>query len=89
MFYLYILQSLKDKRTYVGHTANIERRFCEHNSGRVPATKNRQPLKMLQVEVYATLGEAKQRELYWKSGAGRNELKEYFKKKYPIPCRPE
>lgn len=80
MFYLYILQSLNDKRTYVGHTAHIERRLCEHNSGRVPATKNRQPLEILKVEVYATLSEAKKRELYWKSGAGRKRLKELFKK---------
>jgi putative endonuclease len=80
MFYLYILQSLKDNRTYVGHTANIERRFCEHNSGRVPATKNRRPLKILKVETCGTLSEAKTRELYWKSGAGRKKLKEFFKK---------
>jgi putative endonuclease len=80
MFYLYILQSLKDKRTYVGHTADIERRLWEHNSGRVLATKNRQPLKILKVETCATLSEAKKRELYWKSGAGRNKLKEFFKK---------
>jgi putative endonuclease len=79
MFYLYILQSLKDRRTYVGHTADIKRRLCEHNSGRVPATKNRQPLKILKFEIHATLNEAKKRELYWKSGAGRRKLKELFK----------
>jgi putative endonuclease len=78
MFFLYILQSLKDKRTYVGHTNNIKRRLCEHNSGRVPATKNRRPLKILKFEVHATLGEAKKREQYWKSGAGRKKLKEFF-----------
>ncbi len=80
MFFLYVLKSLKDKRTYVGHTADIERRLCEHNSGRVPATKNRQPLIILKIETHATLGEAKKRELYWKSGAGRRRLKELFKK---------
>jgi putative endonuclease len=80
MFYLYILQSLKDKRTYVGYTANIERRIYEHNSGRVLATKNRKPLKILKVEIYKTPHEAKKRELYWKSGAGRERLKKFFKK---------
>ena len=79
MFYLYILQSLKDKRTYVGYSSNVHRRFVEHNSGRVPATNNRRPLKVIKVEHIVTLEEAKKRELYWKSGAGRKKLKEFFK----------
>jgi putative endonuclease len=79
MFYLYILQNLKDEKTYVGHTNNIKRRFCEHNSGRVPATENRQPLEILKLEVCVTLDEAKKREPCWKSGAGRKKPKEFFK----------
>ena len=83
MFFLYVLQSLKDKRTYVGHTANMERRLCEHNSGKVLATKSRRPLKILKTEIFKILIEAKKRELYWKSGAGRKKLKEFFKKEIP------
>jgi len=36
----------------------------------VPATPNRRPLKLIFSESFETEKEAKQRELYWKSGAG-------------------
>lgn len=78
MFYVYVLQSLKDKRTYVGYSNDFERRFKEHNSGQVKSTKSRKPFKLLFNEKFKTEQEAKKRELYWKSGAGRRKLKEYF-----------
>ncbi|RJQ26535.1 hypothetical protein C4577_03200 [Candidatus Parcubacteria bacterium] len=43
MYYVYILQSLKDNKTYVGYTDNFERRFEQHNSGRSKSTKHRSP----------------------------------------------
>lgn len=49
MFYVYILQSLKDLRTYVGYSSDIERRIKEHNSGRVKSTKHRKPFKLQSV----------------------------------------
>lgn len=79
MHFIYILQSLKDKRTYVGYTDNVERRLIQHNSGYVRSTKHRIPFKLLFVEEFKTSKEAKRRELYWKSGVGRRKLKEYFK----------
>lgn len=78
MYFVYILQSLKDMRTYVGYTYEINQRLLRHNSGQVEATKNRTPLKLLFTEEFETEQEAKKRELYWKSGAGRRKLKEYF-----------
>jgi len=78
MFYVYILQSLKDGKTYVGYTYEIEQRLKKHNLGQVRSTKYRRPLKLLFVEKFETEKEAKKRELYWKSGAGRRKLKEYF-----------
>jgi putative endonuclease len=75
---VYILQSLKDNRTYVGYTNDFERRFKEHNSGQSKATKYRAPFKLLIKEDYENMAEAKKRELYWKSGAGRKKLREYF-----------
>ncbi len=84
MFYAYILLSLKDNRTYVGHTNNLEKRVVRHNSGFVISTKNRRPFKLLYSEKLLTLKDAKKRETWWKSGAGRNKLKEYFIKGFPI-----
>lgn len=80
MYYVYVLQSLKDKHTYVGYSDNVERRIEEHNNGRSKATKHRRPFQLLFVEEFSTIAEAKKRELYWKSGAGRRELKKYFEK---------
>ena len=80
MFYVYVLQSLADSRTYIGYTDNIERRLNEHNRGRSKATKHRRPFKILFTEEYRTVNEAKDRELWWKSFRGRKKLKEYFTK---------
>ena len=77
---LYVLQSLKDNRTYVGSTTNLEVRLLLHNSGRVKSTKHRIPLKVLFTEEFKTIQKAKKRELYYKSGAGRRRLKQFFEK---------
>ena len=77
---LYVLQSQRDNRTYVGSTDNFERRLLEHNSGRVVSTKHRTPFKVLFTEELETLKEARKRELYYKSGAGRRKLKKLFEK---------
>jgi len=74
----YILQSIKDCRTCVGSTNDFERRFKQHNSGQVKSTKYRIPFKILFIEKFTTLSEARKREVWWKSGAGRRKLKEYF-----------
>ncbi|MEK7449691.1 MAG: GIY-YIG nuclease family protein [Planctomycetota bacterium] len=74
MYYLYILQSEKDKRTYVGFSQNITLRLKQHNAGKVNATKNRCPFQIIYSEKLPTAAEAKQREKYWKTGAGRRKL---------------
>lgn len=78
MYYTYILLSLKDKRTYVGHTKNIKNRLYEHNSGQVSSTKNRKPLRIFHLEKFPTIKEAKNRELWWKTSGGRKEMKKLF-----------
>lgn len=80
MYSVYILQSLKDNKTYVGYTNDFERRFKEHNSGQSKSTKHRNPFKLLFKEEFESISEAKKRELWWKSGVGRKKLKEYFDK---------
>lgn len=78
MHFIYVLQSLKDKQTYVGYTDNVERRLTQHNSGYVKSTKHRIPFKLLFAEEFDTLKKARKRESWYKSGAGRRKLKEYF-----------
>lgn len=75
---LYVLQSLKDNRPYAGSTNNFEKRLLLHNSGRVKSTKHWAPFKILFIEKFASLKEVRKREQYYKSGAGRRKLKDYF-----------
>ena len=77
-YIVYVLESLKDHKTYVGYTHNIEERLQRHNSGQVTATKYRRPLKLMFSEEFPTKKEAKKRELYWKGGGGRGRLKRLF-----------
>lgn len=82
MFYVYVLQSLKDYRTYVGFSDDWKRRLTQHNAGQVKSTKDRRPLKILFIETFEKRTEAMKRELWWKSAAGRRKLKEKFKQSH-------
>lgn len=84
MFVIYILQSLKDGRTYVGFSSDVKKRLTEHNHGAVNATKNRRPFKILFTERAENITQAKKREKYWKSGAGRRKLKSFFENGFPF-----
>ncbi|MBI2591011.1 MAG: GIY-YIG nuclease family protein [Candidatus Blackburnbacteria bacterium] len=78
MYFVYILQSLKDNKTYIGYTDNFERRFEQHNLGKSRSTKYRVPFKLLFKEEFKNSVDAKNREIWWKSGAGRRKLKKCF-----------
>jgi len=78
MFTIYILLSEKIPRTYVGYTDNLEKRLWYHNSGKVKATKSLRPWELIYTESVNSLMGAKLREKYWKSGAGRRNLKKIF-----------
>jgi len=75
MFVIYILSSIMRCRTYVGYSGNIHFRIRDHNSGKVEATKYFRPWKIIYTEYVNSLAEAKNREKYWKSGAGRRNIK--------------
>ncbi len=75
---VYVLQSIRDGKTYVGSTDNFEKRLLQHETGKVIFTKNRRPFHVLFTEEFDTLKKARKRELWYKSGAGRRKLKEYF-----------
>jgi len=76
MYYVYVLKSDKDGRTYVGYTNNLKGRLEKHSSGQVKSTKFRRPLKLMFHEEFNTSVEARERELYWKSGGGRRKLED-------------
>jgi len=47
MYYMYVLQSAKDSKFYIGFTKNLKQRFKEHEKGSVESTKNRRPLNLI------------------------------------------
>jgi putative endonuclease len=64
---VYILHSEKDKQLYTGCTLNLSSRMKRHNSGEVPATKNRRPLTLIHSETYKNKAGAFNREHFLKS----------------------
>ena len=75
MFYIYVLKSLKNGRLYTGSTNNLERRILEHNSGWSKYTKSTGPFELVYGEEYKTKTEAYNRELFLKTGKGREFIK--------------
>ena len=78
MWNVYVLLSLKDKRSYVGSTNALLKRIDEHNRGLVRSTKSRIPFKLVYKEEYDTEQEARKKEKYYKTAAGRRKLKQIF-----------
>ncbi len=64
-----------DDKIYVGSTRKLDSRIKSHNGGKVRTTKSRRPIKLIYTEEYPTYTDARKRELYLKSGTGREWLK--------------
>ena len=78
-FYTYILYSIKDKGLYIGFTNNLKNRLTLHAKGKVIATKNRLPIKLIHYEYFIDRSDAEAREKFLKSGYGRQQLKNILK----------
>ena len=75
--YVYILQSLKDNRYYIGETRNVEERLGSHNLGKQRSTRNRIPFRLILVEEFPNREEALKREKQiksWKGGQAFQKL---------------
>jgi len=79
MFYIYILQSFKNKSLYIGYTNDLRKRFNEHNTGKNIATKPFRPYKLIFYEAFLNKKDAKNREEYLKSGWGFRSIKKMLK----------
>lgn len=71
---LYILQSTKNGRYYVGSTEDIKKRLVKHNNGEVKSTKAYRPWKIVYSESFVTREEAYRRELQVKSWRKREAI---------------
>lgn len=72
---MYIIQSLKDKKYYIGSTHDVECRLAYHNAGKQRSTKSRIPFILIYSEVFSTKAEAEKREKQIKSYKGGNAFK--------------
>lgn len=73
-FYVYVLESLKDKDRYIGYTNNLKRRLEEHKKGLSFSTKFRLQFKLIYFEGCLNQEDAKRRENYLKTTQGRRFL---------------
>ena len=76
MFYTYVLKSNVDSKFYIGCTSDLKKRFEEHNTGKVEATKSRLPMVLVYYEACLSKAKAFKREKYFKTGYGRRFLTE-------------
>ncbi len=78
MYYVYVLYSDSSGRFYKGMTDSLELRLKEHNAGKTKSTKAFTPWRIVYTEEFDTREEARDREKYLKTAAGRRWLKNYF-----------
>lgn len=74
MFYVYVIQSLKDGKFYTGYTSDLNCRVDEHNRGFVKSTKNRRPFDLVYYEHGGSKEDAIKRERSLKSGRGKHYI---------------
>ena len=76
MFYIYILQSLKDDSYYIGQTNNVSNRLERHNSRRQLATRSKVPRELVYTEPFPTRSQAVRRERERKNWKSHQAIKE-------------
>jgi putative endonuclease len=75
MEFVYVPQSKKDKKFYVGWTNNLQKRFFEHQKGKIFSTKGRRPMRLIYYEACINREDAKKREKYLKTAWGKRYIK--------------
>ena len=75
MYYVYVLQSLKDKRLYIGYSSNLRQRLEQHKVGGSTSTKKRLPFRCIFYEAFLSKEDTKRREGYFKTNKGKKALK--------------
>ncbi|OHA08933.1 MAG: hypothetical protein A3A44_00020 [Candidatus Sungbacteria bacterium RIFCSPLOWO2_01_FULL_60_25] len=80
MFYVYVLQSLKSKHWHTGYTHDLRKRFSQHNANEFGWTKNHGPFRMIYYGACLHEEDAKDREVYLKTGMGERYLKNRLKR---------
>ena len=75
MYYAYVVKSERTSFLYKGHCKDLDIRIKQHNSGATKSLKAHLPVKLVYFEEFDSPEEARKREKYFKSAAGRRYLK--------------
>lgn len=70
----------KIQRTYVGCSKDVQDRLNRHNSGQVKATRNGYPWRLIYQEPVGSYSAARDKERYFKTGAGRRQIKKIIER---------
>ena len=79
MYYFYVLRFKKNGKLYKGFTNNLKRRFAEHERGGSSFSSRNGEFELIFCEAYINEKDARSAEIYFKSGHGREVLKEKLK----------
>ena len=78
MIYVYAIRSINHNYNYVGIAKDLSNRVNRHNSGYEKATRPYLPFRLIYKETAKDYKEARKREKFLKSGAGREFLKQFI-----------
>ena len=78
MITVYVIESLRDGTWYTGMAIDAVLRLKEHNAGKNRFTKGHIPWKIIFTEHHDTWAEARTREKYLKTNAGKIWLKKFL-----------
>lgn len=86
-YYVYILESMRDGKRYIGMTSDLRQRFQQHQAGKSFATAPRRPFELIYYEAGRSYVDAKHREAYFKTTGGRRSLakrlRDYVERRNP------
>ena len=78
-YYVYILQSAKDNKFYIGSTNDLKRRLKEHKLGKNISTSKRLPVELIYFEGHLSKEDASRRERYFKTTKGKTTIRQILR----------
>ena len=78
VYFVYVIRSIKSNILYVGLSLDPKARLLQHNAGKSKFTKGHIPWELVYTEKVGALVDARKKERYYKTSAGKRRLKHLF-----------
>jgi putative endonuclease len=75
MYFVYAISSISKNYIYIGFTKDLDDRLNRHNKGYEKTTKPYLPFVLIFEEECISRFDARKREKFWKTGIGRERLR--------------